>query len=286
MCQLRGTRGSSYWTPDARPALPGSEETGVETSWRRPGRHLRGPRYTAAMKWQRHEDRDIILAVVIICTLAGLARPRLARPGGGGAGFWSGPLTGDTAWAFSEDARSAWGTGPAATWRTTGACGTSWTCTRREYRSHTCPRARNCAGRCSGPNPKTRPGCTSGSANGGDRYVVRHGHDGPGRRSGGVEGRPLRPVREARQVRGRAEGRVGGQGLVLQSQIRKSSLVMATAGSGLVASSPPRPIQDEIRQLVLRPYEAGEQSAHFRHCHGNQLFIRAVVAPLSPCSMA
>ena len=74
--------------------------------------------------------------------------------------------------------------------------------------------------------------------------------------------------------------------LVLQSQIRKSSLVMATPGSGLVASSPPRPIQDEIRQLVLRPYEAGEQSAHFRHCHGNQLFIRAVVAPLSPCSMA
>ena len=32
-------------------------------------------RYTAAMKWQRHEDEDIILAVVIICTLAGLARP-------------------------------------------------------------------------------------------------------------------------------------------------------------------------------------------------------------------
>ena len=74
--------------------------------------------------------------------------------------------------------------------------------------------------------------------------------------------------------------------LVLQSQIRKSSLVMATPGSGLVASSPPRPIQDEIRQLVLRLYEAGEQSSHFRHCHGNQLFIRAVVAPLSPCSMA
>ena len=30
-------------------------------------------RYTAAMKWQRHEDGDIILAVVIICALAGLA---------------------------------------------------------------------------------------------------------------------------------------------------------------------------------------------------------------------
>ena len=30
-------------------------------------------RYTAAMKWQRHEDGDIILAVVNICALAGLA---------------------------------------------------------------------------------------------------------------------------------------------------------------------------------------------------------------------
>ncbi len=91
-----------------------------------------------------------------------------------------------------------------------------------------------------------------------------------------------------RGMRSRGEMAMGdcGRSLVLQSQIRKSSLVMATPGSGLVASSPPRPIQDEIRQLVLRPYEAGEQSAHFRRCHGNQLFIRAVVAPLSPCSMA
>ena len=32
-------------------------------------------RYTAAMKWQRHEDGDIILAAVIICALAGLAGP-------------------------------------------------------------------------------------------------------------------------------------------------------------------------------------------------------------------
>ena len=30
-------------------------------------------RYTAAMKWQRHEDGDIILAVVNICALAGQA---------------------------------------------------------------------------------------------------------------------------------------------------------------------------------------------------------------------
>ena len=37
-------------------------------------------RHTAAMKWQHHEDGDIILAVVIICALAGLARlARLAR---------------------------------------------------------------------------------------------------------------------------------------------------------------------------------------------------------------
>ena len=49
-------------------ALTGSEETGVETSWRRPGRHLRGSPARC-----RHEDGDIILAVVIICALAGLA---------------------------------------------------------------------------------------------------------------------------------------------------------------------------------------------------------------------
>ena len=101
-----------------------------------PGPHADAPdvtsgarRHTAAMKWQRHEDGDIILAVVIICALAGLAWP--GWPGGGGAGFWSGPLTRHTPWAFSEDARSAWGAGPAGTWRTMGACGTSWKCTRR-----------------------------------------------------------------------------------------------------------------------------------------------------------
>ena len=73
--------------------------------------------------------------------------------------------------------------------------------------------------------------------------------------------------------------------LVLQSQIRQAPFVMATPGSGLVAPSPPRPVQDEIRQLVLRPNQAGEQSAHLRHCHRNQLFIRTVAAPFSPCSV-
>ena len=78
----------------------------------------------------------------------------------------------------------------------------------------------------------------------------------------------------------------GSVGLVLQSQIRKSPFVVATSGSGLVAASPPRPVQDEIRRLVLCPYKAGQQPAHLRHCHGNQLFVRAVAAPFSPGSIA
>ena len=40
-----------------------------------------------------------------------------------------------------------------------------------------------------------------------------------------------------------------------------------------MAPSPPRPVQDEVRQLVLCPYKAGEQPAHLRHCHRNQIFI-------------
>ena len=39
---------------------------------------------------------------------------------------------------------------------------------------------------------------------------------------------------------------------------------MALPGSGLVAPSPPRPGQDEIRQLIFRPYQSGEQPAHLR----------------------
>ncbi len=74
--------------------------------------------------------------------------------------------------------------------------------------------------------------------------------------------------------------------LILQSQIRLAPFVMATPGSCLVAASPPRPVQDEIRRLVLCPYEVGQQPAHLGHCHGNQFFIRTVAAPFSPCSMA
>ena len=75
-------------------------------------------------------------------------------------------------------------------------------------------------------------------------------------------------------------------GLVLQSQIIQAPFVVAFLGSGLVAPSPPRPVQDEIRRLVLCPYKAGRQPAHLRDRHWNQLFIRAVAAPFSPCSIA
>ena len=39
-------------------------------------------------------------------------------------------------------------------------------------------------------------------------------------------------------------------------------------------------------QLVLCPYQAGEQPAHLRDCQGDQFFIRTVAAPFSPCSIA
>ena len=61
---------------------------------------------------------------------------------------------------------------------------------------------------------------------------------------------------------------------------------MALAGSGLVAPSPPRPGQDEIRQLIFRPYQSGEQPAHLRGRYGNQLFIGTVAAPFSPGAIA
>ena len=61
---------------------------------------------------------------------------------------------------------------------------------------------------------------------------------------------------------------------------------MVLAGSGLVAPSPPGPIQDEIRWLFLCPYQASEQPAHLWHGYGNQLFIETVAAPFFPCSSA
>ena len=74
--------------------------------------------------------------------------------------------------------------------------------------------------------------------------------------------------------------------LVLQPQIRQAAFVVAMLGSGLVTPSPPRPVQDEIRRLVFRPYQAGEQPAHLRHREGNQFLIQTEVAPFSPCSVA
>ena len=74
--------------------------------------------------------------------------------------------------------------------------------------------------------------------------------------------------------------------LVLQPQIRQAAFEVAMLGSGLVAPSPPGPVQDEIRRLVFRPYQAGEQSAHLRHRNGNQFLIQTEVALFSPCSVA
>ena len=77
-----------------------------------------------------------------------------------------------------------------------------------------------------------------------------------------------------------------GDYLVLQSQMKQAAFVVALPGPGLVPPSPPRPGQDEIRHLLFRPYQAGEQSAHLRDRQGYQLFIRTVAAPFSPCSIA
>ena len=77
------------------------------------------------------------------------------------------------------------------------------------------------------------------------------------------------------------------QALVLQSQIAgEASFVMAAACSCLMAPSPPRPVQDEIRRLAFRPYQSGEQPSHLRNRYWNQLLIGAVTAPFFPCSMA
>ena len=74
--------------------------------------------------------------------------------------------------------------------------------------------------------------------------------------------------------------------LILQSQMKQAAFVVALPGPGLVPPSPPRPGQAEIRHLLFRPYQAGEQSAHLRDRQGYQRFIRTVAAPFSPCSIA
>ena len=74
--------------------------------------------------------------------------------------------------------------------------------------------------------------------------------------------------------------------LILQAQMKQAAFVVALPGPGLVPPSPPRPGQDEIRHLLFRPYQAGEQSAHLRGLQGYQRFIRTVAAPFSPCSIA
>ena len=70
------------------------------------------------------------------------------------------------------------------------------------------------------------------------------------------------------------------------SQIRSTAFVVAFLSSGLVATAPPRLVQDEIRRWAFPPYQAGEQPAHLRYRHGNQFFIGTEVTPFSPCSNA
>ena len=53
---------------------------------------------------------------------------------------------------------------------------------------------------------------------------------------------------------------------------------MALLGAGLVATSPRRPVQDEIRRLAFRPNKAGEQPAHLGSSHGNW----RATAPIPP----
>ena len=66
--------------------------------------------------------------------------------------------------------------------------------------------------------------------------------------------------------------------LVLQSQIRQEPFEVVLLGAGLVATSPPRPVQDEIRRLAFRPNKAGEQPAHLGSSHGNW----RATAPIPP----
>ena len=82
----------------------------------------------------------------------------------------------------------------------------------------------------------------------------------------------------------RADQECKAVGLVLPSQIAQSPFVMALLCSGLVASSPPRPVQDEIRRWAFPPYQAGEQPADLQYRHGNQFCIGIEVAPFSPGS--
>ena len=170
-------------------------------------------RYTAAMKWQRHEDGDIILAVVITCALAGLAwlarwwwRRILVRAfdRGYSLGFLRGctqRLGRRTGWNLEDYGRLR-----------------DFLDMYEERVSKSqlpeIPELRRTAFR---PEPEGTPRMherlcerlrVAATAMG---YVMgKWAMETPG----GVEGRPLRPVREARQVRGRAEGRVGGQELV------------------------------------------------------------------------
>ena len=112
------------------------------------------------------------------------------------------------------------------------------------------------------------------AATGGDRHVVRHGHNGPGRRPGGVEGRSLRPVREARQVRGRAEGRVGGQGPGRKSGIRHFRLAEGRPGPRQVEETNmtvnelvqelQRPDRPDLDVFIPCPHCCGQRGARLR----------------------
>ena len=197
------------------------------------------------MKWQRHEDGDIILAVVIICALAGLAR--LAR------WWWKRILV------RAFDRGYSLGLLRGCTQRLGRRTGWNLQDFMEMYEEKVSgselpesPELRRTVFR---PDPRAHPGMHERLcerwAGGGDRHVVRHGHNGPGRRPGGVEGRPLRPVREARQVRGRAEGRVGGQGPGRKPGIRPFRLAEGRPGPRQVEET--NMTVNELVQELQRP---------------------------------
>src|SRR5512143_1105851 len=79
--------------------------------------------------------------------------------------------------------------------------------------------------------------------------------------------RPLRPVPAFR-----GDHR-GGDRLVLQSHLQwgASGLVVAAAGTGLMASSPARPGENLVGGGCGVPDEAGQAAADLGDCEGNQL---------------
>ena len=202
------------------------------------------------MKWQRHEDGDIILAVVIICALAGLAwlarwwwKRILVRAfdRGYSLGFLRGctqRLGRRTGWNLEDY----------------GGLQDFMEMYEEKVANSELPESPELRRTVFRPEPEGTPRmherlCERWRVAATAMWYVMGtmGMETPG----GVEGRPLRPVREARQVRGRAEGRVGGQGLGRKSGIRHFRLAEGRSG--------PRQMEEtnmtvnELAQELQRP---------------------------------